>query len=152
MSIQSFRRLFGVGIAALVVASTGWAASGDVPTVGWFLGEIAGAKHWKVGPDADPAATFRAHGIELPKIDPAKKLTEGDVVAVGGVLGVKLTSQSPAAPFDRARAQSIAASLAAGTGRNQPARPLDIGGTPNDNSDNGHGKKKGHNKSSSEPL
>jgi hypothetical protein len=149
---QSLRRVLAGAFAALVVASAASAASGDAPTVGWFLGEIASAKHWEAGPKADPAATFRAHGIELPKLDPAKKLTEGDVVAVGGALGMTLVSKSPAAPFDRTRAQSIAASLAAGTGPNQPTRPLDIGGAPNDNSDNGHGKKKGHNKSSSEPL
>jgi hypothetical protein len=152
VSNVSIRKVFGASTLALLISATGWAASDGVPTVGWFLGEIAAAKHWDVGSHADPAAAFRAHGIALPSIDAAKRLTEGDVVAVGRALGVALTSQKPAAPFDRARAQTVAATIAIGTGSNETPRPLDVGGTPNDNSDNGQGKKKGHNKSSSEPL
>jgi hypothetical protein len=148
----SSRNVLFAGSLALVISAAAWAAADSVPTVGWFLGEIASAKHWDVKSQTDPAAAFRAHGIELPRIDAAKPLTEGDVVAVGRALGVALNSQKPAAPFDRTHAQAIAATIATGTGRNDPARPLDIGGTPNDNSDNGHGNKKGHNKSSSEPL
>lgn len=152
MSIVSFRSVFAAGALALVISTAGWAAADSVPNVGWFLGEIAAAKHWDAKSQTDPVAAFRAHGIELPKIDVAKPLTEGDVVAVGRSLGVALTSQRPDAPFDRTRAQSIAATIATGTGGNAPPRPFDIGGSPNPNSDNGHGKKKGHNKSSSEPL
>jgi len=138
-------------VVAAVSLTAGWAASEDVATFGWFLGQIAAANHWTVGPRADFAEVFRAHGIVLPKLDAGKRLTEGDVVAVGRAVGVAVTSQDPTAPFDKTQGQAFVSSFATQIGRSHPATALADGGIPNPASDNGHGNKKGHNKSNSEP-
>lgn len=121
-------------------------------TVGWFLHEVASARHVSITPGGDPASALRAAGIGIPELDNAKTLTEADVVAVSRALGVAVASRNPSAPFGRTQAQAFVVSIVANPGGDGSAQTRDIGGVPNDASENGKGKKKGHNKSSSEPL
>lgn len=124
----------------------------DHVTVGWFLQEVAAARHVTIAPGGDPAIALRAAGINVPALPSSRTLTEADVVAVSRALGVRVSSTNPAAPFTRTQAQAFVGSIVADPGGDGSAQPQDIGGVPNDSSENGKGKKKGHNKSSSEPL
>jgi hypothetical protein len=143
-TVPAFLLLVGT-VAAL-------AAPRDPATVGWFLRQIASARHLPAGTDADALRSLRGAGLAVPQLDPAKPLTEGDVVAIGSALGVGVTSKSPDAPFDQGHAQAFIASFATEIGAApSPITPQDVGGNPNPSSDNGKGKKKGHNKSPSEP-
>jgi len=146
------RRARVAGVLALLTCGAAWAAASNAPTVGWFLNEIAAARHWSVRSPENPAGTFQEHGIVLPRLDPAKPLTEGDAATIGRTLGITVTTQHPAAPLDRDRARTFASTIAVDPGPSQPTHPFDSGGDPNDSSNNGKGKKKGHNKSANEPI
>jgi hypothetical protein len=130
------------------------AAKDDGATVGWFVSEVAKVRGLNVSSEAGAVTALKSSGVALPALDLTKALTEGDVVAIGSAVGVKTTSQTPDALFTRSRAQTFLSTFGseiAGRGDGS-ATPQDIGGAPNDASNNGKGKKKGHNKSSSEPL
>jgi hypothetical protein len=143
-----------IAAAALLVPTAVRAAKDDGATVGWFVGEVAKARGLTVSSEAGAASALKKSGVDLPALDLAKPLTEGDVVAIGRSVGVTTTSKTPDAPFTRTRAQAFLSTFGSEiTGRGDgSATPQDIGGSPNDASNNGKGKKKGHNKSSSEPL
>ena len=148
---------FGCAIAAmlLAVAPVSLAApQDDKATVGWFLKEIATARGLSAPTEAGAAQVLRTAGIDVPSLDPAKELTEQDAVAIGESLGVTTTTQNPDATLSRTRARSLLTTLQTevGSAGDGSATTRDIGGEPNDNSNNGKGKKKGHNKSPSEPL
>lgn len=153
MKTISWSRIGAVGAACLVAAGTLVAAGpgSETVTVGWFLHQVAVARQIPSSSEHDAWAALRGAGIELPRMDAAKVLTEGDVVEIGRSLGLNVDSSTPSAPFDRIRAQAFAETVVPGTGVDAPST-RDSGGTPNDASNNGKGKKKGHNKSSSEPL
>ncbi|HJQ98727.1 MAG TPA: hypothetical protein VJ826_10475 [Candidatus Polarisedimenticolaceae bacterium] len=144
-----------VAAAVLVFAATGLAlAKDDSATVGWFVSEVAKARGLTVATESEAISALKGSGVVLPALDLGKTLTEGDVVAIGHAVGVTTTSKTPNAPFTRTRAQAFLSTFGseiAGRG-DDSATPRDIGGSPNDASNNGKGKKKGHNKSSSEPL
>ena len=144
-----------IAAAVLVFAANGLvSAKDDSATVGWFVGEVAKVRGLTVSTESEAVSALKASGVVLPSLDLGKTLTEGDVVAIGHAVGVTTTSKNPNAPFTRTRAQTFLSTFGseiAGRG-DEPATSRDIGGTPNDASNNGKGKKKGHNKSSSEPL
>jgi hypothetical protein len=144
-----------VAAAVLIFAATGLAsAKDDGATVGWFVGEVAKVRGLTASTEAEAVTALKGSGVALPALDLGKTLTEGDVVAIGRAVGVNTTSQNPTAAFSRTRAQTFLSTFGseiAGQGDGS-ATPRDIGGSPNDASNNGKGKKKGHNKSSSEPL
>ena len=144
-----------VAAAVLAFAATGLAsAKDDGATVGWFVNEVAKVRGLKASTETEAVTALKGSGVVLPSLDLGKALTEGDVVAIGRAVGVTTTSKNPDAPFSRTRAQTFLSTFGseiAGRG-DESATPQDIGGTPNDASNNGKGKKKGHNKSSSEPL
>jgi hypothetical protein len=150
-------RFIAVAVAAAIVAGTASSAAAnkdDGATVGWFVQEVAKTRGLTASSEAGAVAALKGNGVVLPVLDLSKPLTEGDVVAIGRSVGVTTTSKSPDAPFTRTRAQAFLSTFGseiAGSG-DDSATPRDIGGSPNDASNNGKGKKKGHNKSSSEPL
>ena len=151
------RARFVLAIVALMlfVAPMAIAAPKDeAATVGWFLKEIASARGLSAPSEAGAAQVLKAAGIAVPALDPTKTLTEGDVVAIGRSVGFTTTTQTPGASLTRTRARSVLTTFqseigGSGDGANAPR---DAGGEPNENSNNGKGKKKGHNKSPSEPL
>ena len=149
---------FVVSVAAmlLVVAPMALAApKEETATVGWFLKEIATARGLSAPTEAGAAQVLRAAGVAVPSLDPGKVLTERDAVAIGQSVGFTTTTRNPDATLSRTRAQSLLTTFQseiAGSGEDGSARPNDAGGEPNENSNNGKGKKKGHNKSPSEPL
>ena len=151
------KKRLGWSIAAvlLVAATASFAApQGEKATAGWFLKEIATARGLSAPTEAEAAQVLKAAGIAVPSLDPAGELTEKDAVAIGNALGFKTTTQYPDATLSRARANALLVSFQADvTGsEDSSASTRDAGGQPNPNSDNGKGKKKGHNKSPSEPL
>lgn len=155
MNRKKIRFVWAIAALSLVVAPVALAAPKDeAPTVGWFLKEIASARGLAAPTDAGAADVLKASGVAVPSLDPSKTLTEGDVVAIGRSVGFTATTQNPAAPFTKSRAQSLLTTFQSeiGGSRDGANRPQDEGGIPNENSNNGKGKKKGHNKSPSEPL
>ena len=129
-------------------------AKDDAATVGWFVHEVAKARGLNVSSEAGAVTALKSSGVDLPALDLTKSLTEGDVVAIGRAVGVTTTSKTPDAVFTRTRAHAFLSTFGseiAGRG-DESATPQDIGGDPNEASNNGKGKKKGHNKSSSEPM
>ena len=153
MKIKSWIAVGAIGAACLVTAGSSIAAGpgSDTVTVGWFLHQVAVARQIPSASESDAWAALRGAGIQLPKMDSTKVLTEGDVVEIGRSLGLKVDSRTPSAPFDRMRAQTFVSTVVPGSG-DGAASTRDSGGTPNDASNNGRGKKKGHNKSATEPL
>lgn len=136
--------------AALVLAAQAYAASPAV-TIGSFLEKIAAARHLPAATAQDAVRSLRNAGVAIPNLDVNATLTEGSVVAIGNALGVTVTTRSPEAPFDQAHVDSFLQAFGPQIGGSDTPSTRDQGGSPNPNSDNGKGKKKGHNKSTSEP-
>lgn len=124
----------------------------DSVTVGWFVKEIAASRKLIAVTESDALAALRALEIQLPPLALERPLTESDVVAIGTAMGTRITSSQPASPVSRGQASTFLVAVSGGDEPSMPVSPSDTGGTPNPASDNGKGKKKGHNKSESEPL
>ena len=93
--------------ATLLAAPAALATQDDSPTVGWLLKEIATARGLPAPTDAAAAEALEAAGIAIPSLDPAKRLTDHDVVAIGRSLGINTTTQTPDAPFTKSRARTF---------------------------------------------
>ena len=138
--------------AAIAVLAPAFAAG---VTVGHFYSEVAKAKHLESASAASAEASLRSAGFELPKLGLDKSLTEGDLTAISAALGVATTTNKPAELVSEAQFNSYLSSFgvqlgAPKAGAAAPYQTYSQGGDPG-NSGNGKGKKKGHNKSSSEP-
>ena len=154
--MRRFNR-FGM-IAVLAVAAAAAPAFAGSVTVGRFYTEIAKAKHM-VSVDAVSAeANLRSAGFNLPQLALNKTLTEGDVTLISRALGLGVTSTRPAAEISENQLDQFMSSFSSELG----ASSIQIGdetssastrveGDPG-NSGNGKGKKKGHNKSPTEPM
>ena len=106
--MKSFRGIaLGMAVLALVVVfvAPAWAdpVTATPKTVGDFLAAYARVLNIELPADAGTdavIATLRASGVRLDgKIDPAKPLTQGDVVKIGTENGVRVTSRNPVKPF-----------------------------------------------------
>ena len=139
-------------VIALTLALSGAVWAGEGATVGWFLQRIAAARNLQATTPAQAERELNLSGVRLSKLDLDKALTEGDIVSVGNALGIKVTTQNPTALSDRKQAESFVVAFGPELGTSGSAKTRDAGGVPNDASDNGKGKKKGHNKSTGEPL
>jgi len=124
-------------------------------TVGKFYTELAQAKHLVSVDAASAEASLRGAGFNLPRLALGQSLTEGDMTSISNVLGIAVTTQRPAELISESQLNTYMASFGsqiaapkAGTG--SPYETYSQGGDPG-NSGNGKGKKKGHNKSTSEP-
>jgi hypothetical protein len=154
------KRVTRLGMVAVLAIGTVLtpAFAGDV-TVGRFYTELARTKRFVSVDAASAEAGLRGAGFELPVLALDKPLTEGDVTAISTALGLAVTSQRPAQPISESQlnmfitvfGSRIAVPTAPG---GDPLRTdgQGTGGIDPGNSGNGHGLKKGHNKSSSEPL
>jgi hypothetical protein len=150
-------RLGMIAVLAIGVVSAP-AFAGNV-TVGDFYTKLAHAKHIASTDAASAEAGLRGAGFNLPPLALGKSLTEGDMASISNALGVSVTTQRPTQPIGESQLEAYittfgsqigAATLPAGE---QPQLYGEgTGGVDPGNSGNGKGKKKGHNKSSSEPL
>jgi hypothetical protein len=143
---------FGVAAAALLGAALfGGVALAKSVTVGDFLVEIAKARSLTAADPASARAALTASGVVLPSLALDKALTEGDVVQIGGAMGVPVTTSNPTAAFDESQVGGFISTF----GRTltdvgvEPQAPNDF---PNPGTDKGRGKKKGHHKSPSDPV
>ena len=115
-------------------------------TVGRFYSELAQAKRIVAvdGPSAE--AGLRIAGFNLPKLDLNKSLTEGEMTAISKALGVAVTTERPAQFVSEAQLGTYMSSFGDQIGK--PAKtavdPFSLNGAK--------GKKKGHHKSTSEPI
>jgi hypothetical protein len=155
-----------VAATLLFVAPAALAAQDDSATAGWFLREIAAARGLPSPTEAGAGSALRAAGIAVPSLDPAKPLTERDVVAIGKSVGINATTRRPDAPFTKSRGRAFLSAFSdeiGGAGDDHNATRDDNGngnGTgPGNGNGNGppfdpfsKGKKKGHNRSESSPL
>jgi hypothetical protein len=140
-------------IALLAIgAALGTALAGSV-TVGRFYLELAKAKNLAAADAGAAEASLRQAGFELPKLALDKGLTEGDLNAISTTLGLAVRTDRPSAPvsdvqlntFMTSFGRQIAAPKVGDPGANHPTDlPPQAG--------KGKGKKKGHHKSSSEPI
>ena len=148
--MRRFNR-FGL-IAVLAVAAAAAPAFAGNVTVGRFYTEIAKAKHMPAIDAASAEASLRGAGYRLPQLDLGKQLTESDVAAISKTLGLSVTTTRPEASVSESQVNSFMSAFGSqliGIGDESPAPAA-----PADSSNNtrGKGKKKGHNKSTSEPI
>jgi len=141
-------------IAVLVVGSALAPAFAGNVSVGQFYTELAQAKQL-VSVDAVSAeANLRSAGYNLPKLSLGTSLTEGDMTSISNALGINVTTQRPAALISESQLNSYMASfgtqIRASKAGATPYETYSQGGDPGQ-SGNGKGKKKGHNKSPSDP-
>ena len=141
---------FGL-IAVLAVAAVVPAFAGNV-TVGRFYTEIAKAKQLGAVDAPSAEASLRAAGYQLPNLALGKTLTEGDVSSISGVLGLRVTTTRPTEPVSDSQMAQFVGSFSSQLGKSGTPYTINSQGGDPGNSGNGKGKKKGHNKSPSEPL
>jgi len=145
-------------LAAIAVAVPAFA--GNV-TVGRFYIELAKAKHMGAVDAASAEANLRSAGFNLPSLSVDKGLTESDVTSISRTLGLSVTTMHPDSAISETQMSQFVSSFGSQLGGSSiisPIRPApgsgpttdSVGGDPG-NSGNGHGNKKGHNKSVSEP-
>lgn len=149
---MSMRMRFGVAAAALLGAALfGGLAQAKSATVGDFLVEIAKAKSLSAADPATAKASLMASGVVLPPLALDKVLTEGDVVRIGGSVGVPVTTQNPSAPFDSSQVDNFISTFGKKIVATPPDenQPTDF---PNPGTGKGNGKQKGHHKSPSDPV
>jgi len=145
---------FGM-IAVLAVGTVMAPAFAGNVTVGKFYRELAQAKHLESVDAASAEANLRGAGFNLPQLALGKSLTEGDMTSISNALGITVTTQRPAELISESQLNTYMASFGSQLGASKtatanPYQTYSQGGDPG-NSGNGKGKKKGHNKSTSEP-
>ena len=147
-----FRVLCVVSVAMVLLATTSVLA--DDVTVGAFILEIAKIRHLgAAGPD-EAERSLRASGFDLPKLSLEKPLTEGDVAAISGSLGLRVTTTRPSAAVSVEQIGHFVATFGNDlVGLGQPPASGNKGnGPPREDPNPGKGKSKGFHKSPSEPL
>lgn len=150
--MSKFRR-FGVISAVALLATAGSAFAGTV-SVGRFYLEIAKAKNLVVADAPAAEAGLRRAGVELPQLPLDKSLTEGDVKAISTSLGLTVNTDRPSDPISEKQLSTFMSSFAnqiAAPGLRNPD-PAQAQQDLPPQAGKGKGKKKGHHKSSSEPI
>jgi hypothetical protein len=153
--MKPFARFSSMAVIAVGLAMAP-AFAGSV-TVGHFYTQLAQAKHLGAADAAVSEASLRSAGYALPHFALDKPMTEGDVVSISTALGLTVTTSSPARPISDAQVGAFLATFGKQLGASSlGTAPPEVngdgtGGIDPGNSGNGKGKKKGHNKSSSEP-
>ena len=143
------RRVNRFGMIAVLAVGTVMAPAfaGNV-SVGRFYTELAQAKNLVSVDAASAEANLRGAGVNLPKLALDKSLTEGDVTTISNALGLVVTTERPSQLISESQLNTFMASFGSQLGA---PTVKGTGGTDPGNSGNGHGNKKGHHKSSSEP-
>jgi hypothetical protein len=126
------------------------AFAGNV-TVGRFYTELAQAKRLVSVDAASAEASLRGAGFNLPKLDLGKSLTEGDMTSISTALGLSVTTEKPSQLISDAQLNTFMSSFGSQIGA--PTGKLGGAVTVDPFAVNGSkGKKKGHHKSTSEPI
>jgi len=149
------RRVNRFGMIAVLAVGTvvAPAFAGNV-SVGRFYTELAQAKHLVSVDAASAEANLRGAGFSLPKLELSKSLTEGDMTSISSALGLVVTTERPSQLISESQLSTFMSSFGSQLG----ATSVKGGGTPFETntlppqSGNGKGKKKGHHKSTSEPI
>ena len=142
---MSMRMRFGVAAAALLGAALfGGVALAKSATVGDFLVEIAKAKSLSVSDSVSARNALTAAGVALPPLALDKALTEGDVVQIGGALGVPVTTSSPSSPFDSRQIDGFISTFNRTLTNNSVTGPNAPDDFPKPGTGKGRGKQKGH--------
>jgi hypothetical protein len=148
------RRFYRVGVVAVLTFGLSAASTfaGNV-TVGSFYVELAKAKNLGSADAVSAEASLRQAGFALPKLGLDKSLTEGDLKSISSVLGLAVKTEQPSMVVSESALKTYMTSF---VGQIAVPRPGDGGvAQPQDlpsPSGRGKGKKKGHHKSSSEPI
>jgi len=146
---------FGM-IAVLAAAALALPAFAGNVTVGRFYTELAKAKHLGAVDATSAEANLRAAGFHLPSINLDKTLTEADVAAISTSLGVSVSTSRPTSVVNESQMNQFIGNFGVSSNftldpTTPGLNPDSSGGDPG-NSGNGKGNKKGHNKSTSEPI
>jgi hypothetical protein len=148
------RKVNRLGMIALLAvgAVVAPAFAGNV-TVGRFYTQLAQAKHLVSVDAASAEANLRGAGFNLPRLALDKSLTEGDMTSISTSLGLAVTTERPTQLISESQLNTFMASFGNQLGLQKapapnPFQTLDL--PPQ--SGNGKGKKKGHHKSTSEPI
>ena len=150
------KRVNRLGMIAVLAVGTVLAPAfaGNV-TVGRFYTELAQAKHLVSVDAASAEANLRGAGYNLPQLALDKSLTEGDVTTISNALGVAVTTQRPSQLISETQMNTFMSSFGSQLGarsvRGNNPFETDVEGNPG-NSNNGKGLKKGHHKSTTEPI
>ena len=150
------KRVNRLGMIAVLAVGTVLAPAfaGNV-TVGRFYTELAQAKHLVSVDAASAEASLRGAGYALPTLALDKSLTEGDMASISNALGVAVTTQRPSQLISDTQMNTFMSSFGSQLGARSAGGvnpfQIDVEGNPG-NSNNGKGLKKGHHKSTTEPI
>ncbi len=122
-------------------------------SVGKFYTEIAQAKRLVSVDAASAEASLRSAGFNLPSLALDKSLTEGDTTAISSVIGLTVTTHRPSQLISEAQVNTFMSIFGAqiSASKTGSVNPFQLNDLP-PQSGNGKGKKKGHHKSTSEPI
>lgn len=151
--MKSWMKLALVAGMALVVSVT--AVSAAQVLVGDFLVQVARAKNIAAADAVSAERGLRAAGINLPRLDFGKALTEGDVVNIANAVGVQVTTTRPTTPFTQTQVDSFLLTFGSDLGglpKEPNPSPNNGRGTTKPDPQPGKGLSKGHYKSPSEPI
>jgi hypothetical protein len=137
-------------IAVLAVGTVVAPAFAGNVSVGRFYTELAQAKHLVSVDAASAEANLRGAGFNLPRLALDKSLTEGDMASISGALGLAVTTVRPSQLISESQMNTFMSSFGSQLGAK-------VGGGFETNtlppqSGSGKGKKKGHHKSTIEPI
>ena len=140
-------------IAVLAVGAVVAPAFAGNVTVGRFYTQLAQAKHLVAVDAASAEANLRGAGFNLPRLALDKSLTEGDMTAISTALGVSVSTERPTQLISESQLNTFMSSFGnqLGVQKGSTANPFQTYDLP-PQSGNGKGKKKGHHKSTSEPI
>jgi len=138
-------------IAVLAVGTVVAPAFAGNVSVGRFYTELAQAKHLVSVDAASAEANLRGAGFNLPKLALDKSLTEGDMTAISNSLGLTVTTQKPSQLISESQMSTFMSSFGSQLGAKGGGTGFETQTLP-PQSGSGKGKKKGHHKSTTEPL
>ena len=140
-------------IAVLAVGAVVAPAFAGNVTVGRFYTQLAQAKHLVSVDAASAEANLRGAGFNLPRLALDKSLTEGDMTSISTALGVAVSTERPTQLISESQLNTFMASFGnqLGVQKAPGPNPFQTYDLP-PSSGKGKGKKKGHHKSTSEPI
>ena len=142
-------RRFAVGLAVLALVATSGAFASNPVTVGDFLSAYAKALNIELPPNAGTdtvVAALQASGVKLDAVEPAKALTQGDVVRIGKANGLRLSTRSADSAFSAVEMNQFFTSYGNTLARTNDTRLAASDNPPGDPANNARtdkGKKKG---------
>ena len=150
--MKSWIRLGAIAAAVALLAVPAFA--GDDVRVGDFYKQIARFRNVAAVDGASAERALRAQGVQLPQLDLAKVLTQGDVARVSAAMGVRLMTTRPEAPATQKQVDAFTKTFGSDLsgiggigGGNQP-----MNGPPRTDPNPDKGKSKGFYKSPTEPV